>query len=595
MLSDLSRGEQFDAVIVGGGVCGATVAHKLSQAGKRVLLLEAGTSDLIDPGKYRSYLENYYVMGSLRGTPNGLYPVNPDALSPGTPSTDPYYVQKGPRNFMSDYLRMLGGSTLHWQGTSLRLVPNDFRMQTAYGQGVDWPISYDDLEPNYRDAEGIVGVSANVEDQTNLGVWFADGYVYPMSRLPQSVVDQFFAARLKDTSVGLYGGDYPLRVVSIPVGRNSTPNPAYDEGRGYQVLSAVGDRDAGNRCQGNSNCLPLCPVQAKYSSLKTINAAKLTGKLEIRSQCVASKLIVDSVSGRITGVEYKRYADQFQSHYHMENVTGTIIILAANAIQNAVLMLASDVTDESGQLGLNLMDHPYVGFYGLAPQPVYPFRGPDTTSGVESLRDGAFRKVHASFRASLANWGWSGEPLGSVSTLLSQKVFGLDFRQKLRDRMTRMVKLGVMFEQLPNPKNRVSIDKQQLDQLGNFRPILNYDYDSYTLDGVCAVMDKVWPAIARHAQIEDQTNFDAPLGGAQAIIYAGRKLNVMGSGHVVGTHRMGKDRMNSVVDSHSRCWAHTNLYAVGPGSMVTVGTANPTLTAVALSSRAADAILKDLR
>jgi choline dehydrogenase-like flavoprotein len=63
-----SRGASSDAVIVEGGVCGATVAHKLSQAGKRVLLLEAGTSDLLDPNKYRSYLENYYVTGGLRST-----------------------------------------------------------------------------------------------------------------------------------------------------------------------------------------------------------------------------------------------------------------------------------------------------------------------------------------------------------------------------------------------------------------------------------------------------------------------------------------------------------------------------------------------
>jgi choline dehydrogenase-like flavoprotein len=590
----IQQDQQYDVVIVGGGVSGATVAHKLSHAGKRVLLLEAGSPDAMDPAKYRSILDRYYGMGGLRSTPNGPYPVNLDALSPGTPSPDPYYIQRGPHNFMSDYLRMLGGSTLHWQGTSLRLVPNDFRMQSIYGRGIDWPITYDDLESHYREAEGIIGVSADVEDQKNLGVWFADGYVYPMSKLPPSVVDQFFDSRLTKATVGLYGGDYPIRVVGIPVGRNSSPNPNYEGGRGYQVLSSIGNRDAGNRCQGNSNCLPLCPVQAKYSALKTINVAKLTGRLEVRSQSVASRLVIDSGTGRITGVEYKLYKNPQESEFTTEYVSGTVVVLAANAIQNAVLMMASGISDASDQLGRNLMDHPYVGFYGLAPQPVFPFRGPDTTSGIESLRDGAFRSVHASFRASLANWGWSGEPVGTVGQLLSQQVFGCDFRQKLRDRMTRMVKLGVMFEQLPTPTNRVSIDVSELDQLGNFRPILNYDYDNYSLDGVCAVMDKVWPAIIAYAQIEDQTNFDAPLAGSQAITYQGRKLNVMGSGHVVGTHRMGTHRNNSVVDSHMRSWDHGNLYAVGPGSMVTVGTANPTLTSVALSARAADFVLTDL-
>jgi choline dehydrogenase-like flavoprotein len=583
----------YDVVVVGGGVCGATIAHKLSQAGKRVVLLDAGSSDAMDPDRYRSMLTNYYSMGGLRGLPNGPYPINHDALSPGTTDTDPYYVQRGPVNFMSDYLRMLGGSTLHWQGTSLRLVPNDFKMQTMYGQGVDWPISYDDLEPHYREAEQIIGVSADVEDQRNLGVWFPDDYVYPMTKLPPSVVDQFFEARLQGVTVGLAGGDYPVRVVPIPVGRNSSPNPKYNNGRGYTPLSSVGSRDAGNRCQGNSNCLPLCPVQAKYNALKTVRFAEQTGLLEVRTQCVASKLLVEN--GRISRVEYKRYTDPDSPTFQTELVSGTIIVLAANAIQNAVLMLGSNFPDPSGQLGRNLMDHPYVGFYGLAPQPVYPFRGPDTTSGVESLRDGAFRKAHASFRASLANWGWSGEPSGTVSELLSQQVFGRGFRDKLRDRMTRMVKLGVMFEQLPNAQNSVTIDSAQLDKLGNFRPILSYDYDDYTMDAICAVMDKVWPSIVEHAAIEDQTNFNVTAGGSQGVTYQGRKFNIMGSGHLVGTHRMGRSKVDSVVDSDLRSWEYSNLFAVGPGSMVTVGTANPTLTAVALSARAADAMLKDLR
>jgi choline dehydrogenase-like flavoprotein len=294
-------------------------------------------------------------------------------------------------------------------------------------------------------------------------------------------------------------------------------------------------------------------------------------------------------------IEYKRYSDPHQPMLKTERVAGTIFILAANAIQNAVLMQASELIDESGQLGSNLMDHPYIAFSGLTPQPVYPFRGPDTTSGVESLRDGAFRKVHASFRASLGNWGWNGEPKGTVGDLLLQKYYGVEFRSKLRDRMTRMVKFGVMFEQLPNTQNRVSIEPGQLDQLGNFVPILNYNYDSYSLDGACAVMDEVWPTVCKQAGVEDHTNFTAPLASAQAIIYAGRQFNVMGSGHLVGTHRMGKSRRDSVVDSHLRSWAHRNLYAVGAGSMVTIGTANPTLTVAALSSRTADSVLAELR
>jgi choline dehydrogenase-like flavoprotein len=582
----------YDVIVVGGGVCGATIAHTLSAAGKRVVLLDAGTSGAMEPANYRAILENYYGMGGARGLPNGPYPINRDALSPGTTDPNSYYVQRGSVHFMSDYLKMLGGSTLHWQGTALRMVPNDFRMQSQYGRGVDWPISYDDLEPHYREAERILGVSADVDEQKNLGVWFPENYEYPMSKMPQSVVDQYFNSRLQGVNVALAGGQYPVRVVPIPVARNSKPNPRYDGGRGYIPVSAIGDRDKGNRCQGNSNCLPLCPVQAKYNALKTIRAAQETGRVEVRTQCIATRVL--EKDGRVTGVEYKRYADPAIPAYKTERVSGAIVVLAANAIQNAVLMLASQLRDQSGQLGKNLMDHPYVGFYGLSSEPVYPFRGPDTTSGVESLRDGAFRSTHASFRASLANWGWSGEPGTSVSGLLNQHLFGPNFRDKLRERMTRMVKLGVMFEQLPNSGNTVTINPLYQDQLGNFQPVLNYSYDDYTLNAVCAAMDTVWPLIMAHACIEDQTAAFTNPGGSQPVTYQNRTFHILGSGHLVGTHRIGKSRDNSVTDSNLRCWEYPNLYAVGPGSMVTVGTSNPTLTSVALSVRAAEAMLDTL-
>jgi choline dehydrogenase-like flavoprotein len=417
-----------------------------------------------------------------------------------------------------------------------------------------------------------------------------------MDRMPQSMVDQYFKEKLSGATVNLYGGEYPLRVVSIPMGRNSTVNPKYDGGRGFHPESAVGDRDSGNRCQGNSNCLPLCPVQAKYNALKTLNAASLHGNVDVRSQCVASRLRIDPVSGRVTAVEYKRYADPNDSAYETGVAQGTIVVLAANAIQNAVLMLASGVRDSSGQLGRNLMDHPYIAFFGLASRSVYPFRGPDTTSGVESLRDGRFREKHASFRASLANWGWGGEPGGSIALLLQQQCFGSNFRVQLKERLARMVKLGVMLEQLPDPSNRVTIDSAKTDRLGDFLPVLNYSYADYTLEGAIAAMETVWPAITARAGITDQTTFPSPAPtGYQRVSHDGKDFNVMGSGHVVGTHRMGSTRDDSVVDRDLRSWHHNNLYSVGAGSMVTIGTANPTLTAVAITCRAADSILRDLR
>ena len=596
--------KHYDAVIVGAGVSGALIAKILSEGGKRVLLLEAGVKGAMKPSTYHEYLEKLYTEGGIRGMPNGPYPWNEAAPSPAIPlgpkpkegEYDAYYLYDTKMHFMSDYLRMLGGTTLHWQGTSLRMFPNDFKMKTMYDQGCDWPISYDDLEPAYRRAELELGVCGDVGDQSFHGIWFPGGYVYPMHRMPQSQVDHYFASTLENKTVTLDGREYPLYVRSIPVARNSTPNPHYNINAGYDPISAVYNRDKGLRCQGNSSCMPICPVQAKYSALKTLNELKESGHVDIKTQCVAYDLEIESDSAKIKAVKYKRYKSPDSTHYKTEKASGTLIVLAANAIENAKLLLASNAANHSNQVGRNLMDHPYLYVWGYSSKRVYPFRGPDTTSGMVSLRDGEFRKKFASFRASLSNWGWSGEPNGQINSLLGEKVYGKKLRRELADRMTRMVKIGFMFEQLPSRHRRVTIDKNYKDKLHNYRPILSYHYDKYSMGGAEAAVQTVWKAITKYAGIEDHTNYPDPApGGYQRVNYNDFGYNIMGSGHIAGTHRMGWTRKHSVTDRNTKSWDHSNLYVVGAGSQVTIGTANPTLTTAAISIRAAEAMLKELQ
>ena len=177
---------------------------------------------------------------------------------------------------------------LHWLGTCLRMVPERLRGCDAVRAGRDWPLGYDELDPCYEKAEREIGVAADVEDQQYLGLTTtARATCIPMYRIPPSYLDQCVASTVDGRTVTLDGERYELQVSSTPQARNSMPNPHYDGGNGYQPVGAHGAPHEGLRCEGNSSCIPICPVQAKYNALKTWRP--VTGAVEVRTQCVVSQ------------------------------------------------------------------------------------------------------------------------------------------------------------------------------------------------------------------------------------------------------------------------------------------------------------------
>lgn len=606
----------YDVVIVGAGVIGAAIAIRATSAGKTVLMIDAGVSDALAWDEYSSYVDTFR-MAATKATSTG-YPANdaapwPNALDikgpvdkvipPTKPMDDIYYVEAGPQPFRSDYIKMVGGTTLHWQGSSFRMLPNDFKLQSEYSVGVDWPLGYDDLEKYYEDAENQIGVAADVTDQTYSGIKFRDGYVYPMQRMPQSYVDQFLTGKIKDLTVTIDGKPYVAEGIPLPSGRNTEPNADYNYRRepgpiGYTPVGAVGDRDSGQRCQGNSSCMPICPVQAKYSAIKTVDMLLRNRSVVLQDRTIASSFVIDPATKRVLGLNVKRYSDPSSSRFMEDTVYGNTIVLAGNAIENAKLMLNNGIAQGNANLGANLMDHPYLYLWGKAPQAVYPFRGPDTTSGIDSLRDGPYRAKHSAFRASISNWGWSGSPKADLQGLVASGVYGSALRAQLADVLTRQMKLGIMLEQLPDPKNKVSVSGKWLDKFLEPRPVLNYDYSEYVLDGAAAAVSVVQQIFAA-AGIVDKNPPATPTGtgpyGVNLVTHGSATYAIMGAGHIVGTHRIGADATRGVTDTNGLVFGYPNLYAVGCGSMVTIGTSNPTLTAVALAHKAGDAIVEALR
>ncbi|HEY0782941.1 MAG TPA: GMC oxidoreductase, partial [Thermoanaerobaculia bacterium] len=505
-------------------------------------------------------------------------------------------------------------TTLHGLGTCLRMLPADFALRSRFGVGLDWPIGYDELQSDYALAEMEIGVSADVREQEYLGITFPADYVFPMRKIPQSWLDRTLGRTIDGRTVELGGVRRALQVRSTPQGRNSIPNADYRYpdgygpaaggrgGRGYQPVGAVDPRprgqdlakDLGQRCAGNSACVPIGPIQAKYNALKSL--AQADGeRLTVAVQAVAARVVVDPAGGQVTGIEYQAYADPSSPAHTTRTARGKVYVLAAHAVENAKLLLASDLARSSGLVGRNLMDHPVVLRWGLLPEPAGAYRGPLSTSGIEDLRGGDFRRELAAFRIEVGNDGWTW-PTGAPESWLLQAVspgnlFGARLRAFLADTLPRQTRLGFLVEQLPDPANRVTIDPQYRDALGNFRPVIQYAFSDYVSAGMAAG-DDLAVQLFQWLGVEDRTS--AVGSFLSAYTWRNQALQWGGAGHFAGTHVMGAAKGTSVVDSWQRTWDHPNLYAVGCGSFPTIGTSNPTLTLAALSFRTARSILRDL-
>jgi glucose dehydrogenase len=631
--------------IVGSGFAGSLIANELSKKGYNVVILEAGPD--VQPN-FNAYMESFYNASSK--VPESPYPpavrdsrdnfINPKNVAAGRPSSltvggsklpedprpptwkdpDKAYLDQSTskRPFKSTYERLAGG-TAHWMGLTPRLVPNDFRMQDAYGKDagfVNWPISYEEIRPFYQQVEAELGVSANVDDQRFPGIdnMFPDNYEYPMPRIPPSLFDQRVGEVLEHLSdeetqfLGMGRSVTSLAVRSLPSARNSQP---------YRNRRA---------CAGNTNCIPICPIQAKYDPTITLNEATNNGARLVH-HTVASEILIEN--GRVSGINFITYDREGGPKTGSGVIKAAVYVIAANGIETPRLLLMSrnkgktpnGVANSSDMVGRNLMDHPQYLSWGLLPQPVFPYRGPLVTSAIGELCDGPFRAHRAAFRVSLGNEGWTtvvggGARFGAdpnVTTLDlingmnfsgantkdftglgadKQALFGSDLTKTLGNLISRQFRIAFPIEQNPDPNNRVTLSSS-LDALGLQRPKINYDISDYTMQGFATAF-RLKKLIFSKLGATDFTSVPQDDPAAFKIDGTPELFTYGGAGHVMGTYRMGNDPSTSVVDGWQRSHDHPNLYLVGSGTFPTVGTANPTLTLSALALRTAEHIAENL-
>jgi glucose dehydrogenase len=541
-----------DIVVIGSGICGSLAAERLAKAGASVLILEAG------PRVKRDQLVLYYRSAPRKGDWMAPYPPSrwaphptyePDwgsatdidkgrvARQPSGRPGNGYLVQAGPYPYPAEYIRVVGGTTWHWAAHMWRLLPSDFRIKSLYDVGKDWPLTYEELEPFYYEAEVKTGVSG----APNTGSPRVKPF--PMEPVAESWAMRRFRERLSP-------GGYP--VVSNTTARNSR---AYD-GR--------------PPCCGANNCQPICPIDAQYHGGLAAAAAEAAGA-KLLPNAVVYRVEHDSI-GRITAVHY--YDPDRISH----RVTGKTFVLAANGIESPKLLLmsASDkypngIANSSGMVGRNLMDHPSSSLTFDAEDELWLGRGPQSPASINTLRDGPFRSEHAAFRLDFTN---ISQVRAAAEDLIAAGVYGAELEKQLRYRAAHQCNVKNVPEILPNPENRVVLSSEK-DALGLPKPEVHFSLDDYLHKAMAAAKKEY----ARIAELMGGTNLRYTPDGE----YANNQ-------HIMGTMSMGRDPKDSVVDRYGRTHDHENLFIASTGVMPTAATVNPTLTAVALALRTAEHI-----
>jgi len=532
-----------EVVVVGTGVVGAVIAEQLLDAGRSVLMIEAG------PRVSRGVIvENFRnVPLGAKGDTSASYPPRPWAPHPvaSDEPKDQYLQLSGTDSYAQTFIRYAGGSTWHWAGTCWRLTPEDMRLKSLYGVGRDWPFDYDTLEPFYVRTEHKLGICGPSDPTLQ---WPARRSApYPMEALPFSPGEQRFTEVVKT-----------LGYKNIPVAQARNSGIAYD------------GRPA---CCSNNNCVPVCPIGAKYDAATSL--ARLEGK--------GATILVDSVVYKVetnarNKIEAVHYYDQ---HKESHRVTGKLFVLACNGLETPKLLLMSaddrnpnGVANASDQVGRNMMDHPQLTLTITTREPYWSGVGPVVNSGIIETSQGAFRSEHAGAYFRYNNFGRNRFVTFAA---LKKGLIGKALDQEIRRMTACTADIVAAHEILPDPNNRLTLSDKK-DWLGLPKPAIHYDVGDY---------------VRKSSEV-----YSLPIGGRIAEAMGAIDVKITPkfaqSKHIMGGTIMGEDPNSSVVDADCRSHDHENLYIPGGGAMPSTACGNSTITMTALAFKAADAITSQI-
>jgi gluconate 2-dehydrogenase alpha chain len=454
----------------------------------------------------------------------------------------------------------VGGGGVHADGKLPRFREDDFRVLSELGpiEGAsiaDWPISYDDLEQCYADAERLIGV-AGLAGANPFAAWRSGEYPMPPGApMYGSTITAAAAER-----VGLH--PYPG-----PTGCNSVP---YD------------GRPACNNC---GFCAYFgCPIHAKGDPVAVLRRALLTGRAELRPDAFVSKILLRN--GRATGVEWL----DAECRPHEEHAQ--YVVVAGGAMETPRLMLLSGMTHP--EIGRNLMFHMQTFVMGTMAFRVHGHKGRSVTTLHDDhiIVDDAAK---AEARAHGLPWVKGGlvEHCSPSHPIAEAKGYpwGIEHKELMRHSPMRDCFLGFCMQgdDVPQASNRVDLDPSVRDVRGI--PVARTTYQPHHHEIVASRYHGAkLVEVLRVAGAEEIYTATSPkTEGNLRASHSGISM-VPVSRHVVGTARMGRDPATSVCDPWGRLWGAPNVMIADSSLFPTGSGYGPTLTLVALALRNARAL-----
>jgi len=554
----------YDAIVIGTGITGGWAAKELTEKGLKTLVLERGRDvkhvvdyPTMNKDPWDFEYRNQTTLETRKNKPKQArtgYTVREESSH--------WFVDdhEHPYNEIKrfDWMRgnHVGGRSLTWGRQSYRLSDLDFEANLKDGYGVDWPIRYKDLVPWYSYVERHIGVSGQAEGLSQL----PDGEFLPP--MDMNCVEEHFKQSLAD--------NFNDRIVTI--------------GRSAHL---TGDKQFKYRtpCQFRNRCIRGCPFGGYFSSLSsTLPYAEETGNMTMRPDSIVHSIIYDADSGKATGVKIIDSNTKEEMEFFSR-----IIFLNASAIASTAILLQSrsdqfpdGMGNDSGELGHNLMDHQLdVGAYGRFEgfeDKYYKGRRPNGVY-IPRFRNLGDDTTRTDYLRGFGYQGGAGRE--SWRRNVKELSYGENLKKDILEPGSWQMGLGGFGECLPYHENKMFLDYEKLDQWG--LPTVTFDAEFKENEQLMRVdMKNSAAEMLEKAGLKDVRTFDDKIG--------------MGLGiHEMGTARMGRDPKTSVLNAYNQIHTVPNVFVTDGAAMTSEGCQNPSLTYMALTTRACDYAVKELK